>query len=89
MFEQLVDPQFVIKEKMVAGETVMLSWDMNIGMGCRQWRRVQAIRGPRHPCPSNDGSGATHRACRDTGEDPYSRLPLIGAAVLFVRRRMV
>lgn len=86
MFRQVLEPQFVIKERVGDGCGLFLVWDMRYRMRSWKSREVQIIRGVSHLRFDEDGKVSYHRDYWDTGEELYAKLPLIGSAVRLLKR---
>jgi steroid delta-isomerase len=87
MFEALERPQFVIQDSVVQGDQCFLSWDFRFAQ-----RRGQAgemhIRGASHLRFASDGRIAMHRDYWDAAEELYEKLPLLGALMRWLKRRV-
>lgn len=88
MFETLVEPRFRVTNRIAQGDQAVLEWDFTFGI--RRWkpRREWCIRGMSHLRFAPDGRIAYHRDFWDTGEELYSKLPLVGGVIRFLRSRM-
>jgi len=86
MFRKVMDPRFVISERVGDADGLFLVWNMNFRMkSCKPQKRL-VIRGVSHLRMRDDGKVTYHRDYWDTGEELYAKLPLIGGAVRFLRR---
>lgn len=88
MFEALAEPRFVVVNRLVDGDQVMLEWDFTFRI--RRWRpeRLQLVHGVSHLRLAPDGRIAYHRDYWDTAEELYAKLPLIGGVMRFLRSKM-
>lgn len=86
MFLQVADPRFLVKEHAGDMRGLFLVWDMSFRMKSWRPRESQIIRGVSHLRFGPDGKVAYHRDYWDTGEELYSKLPLLGAGVRLLRR---
>ncbi|MBK1612842.1 isomerase [Rubrivivax gelatinosus] len=86
MFRTLDAPRFVVHEAVVQGEQCFLTWDMHYRMK-RFVRGEQLIRGATHVRFAADGRVALHRDYWDAAEELYEKLPALGAAMRWLRRR--
>jgi steroid delta-isomerase len=86
MFRQVTDPRFVIRERVGDAAGLFLVWDMSFRMKSWKPQQLQIIRGVSHLRLGDDGKVTYHRDYWDTGEELYTKLPLIGGAVRFLRR---
>ena len=84
MFERLEAPRFVIRDTLVQGDACFLSWDFSFGSGPR---RI-TVRGASHLVFGADGRVARHRDYWDAAEELYEKLPLLGALMRWLRRRV-
>jgi len=78
MFRQVDGPRFAVRERVVADNGVMLTWEFTFRF--RQWRphTVQRVRGASHLRFDGEGRVAYHRDYWDAAEEMYAKLPLIG-----------
>jgi steroid Delta-isomerase len=81
MFERTVEPHFVVTEKLVDENSAMLVWELRYGEG-------QRIRGVSHLRFADDGRVAYHRDYWDAAEELYMKLPVLGALMRWLRRRL-
>jgi steroid Delta-isomerase len=88
MFEGLVEPRFEVVNRIVDGDQVMLEW--NFTFRVRRWKpeTVQLIHGVSHLRLAPDGRIAYHRDYWDVADELYSKLPLIGGLMRFLRSKM-
>ncbi len=88
MYQQVLDPRFRVTHSMGEGGEAWLAWEFRFRF--RGWRagEVQCIRGATHLCFASDGRVASHRDYWDTGEELFARLPLMGALMGWLRRRL-
>lgn len=86
MFRSLEAPRFVVHEAVAAGEQCFLTWDMHYRMK-RFVRGEQTIRGATHVRFAADGRVALHRDYWDAAEELYEKLPAVGAAMRWLKRR--
>ncbi|MCW5625233.1 MAG: nuclear transport factor 2 family protein [Burkholderiales bacterium] len=88
MFDALIDPRFAVVNRIVSADQAMLEWDFTFRI--RRFRPHQPwnIHGTTHLRFDGDGRIAFHRDYWDTGEELYARLPVIGAVIRFLRKRM-
>lgn len=81
MFERTVEPRFVVTEKLADDNSAMLIWEFRYGKG-------QRIRGVSHLRFADDGRVAYHRDYWDAAEELYMKLPVLGALMRWLRRRL-
>jgi ketosteroid isomerase-like protein len=86
MFDTLDAPRFVVQHIAVNGEQCFLSWDFEF-----HWKgktELQRVRGCSHLQLAADGRIAVHRDYWDAAEELYAKLPLLGALMRWLRRRL-
>ncbi len=88
MFRQVTEPRFVVRERIGDESGLILVWDMTFRMKAWQSRELQVIRGVSHLRFGDDGKVTYHRDYWDTGEELYSKLPLIGVMTRLLRRAL-
>lgn len=86
MYRQVAEPHFVVREKIGDESGLFLVWDLSFRM--RSWRPnvQQVIHGVSHLRFNADAKVSYHRDYWDTGEELYTKLPLIGGAIRLLRR---
>jgi len=84
MFEQVEAPRFEVHEAIGAGEQAFLTWTMHF----RSRGAPQAIRGATHVRFAADGRIAMHRDYWDAAEELYEKLPVLGALMRWLRRKL-
>lgn len=85
MFGQVVEPRFVVGEAIREGMSVVLVWDMHFRTRSGRPAGVLTIRGVSHLRFAEDGRVNYHRDYWDTGEELYSKLPVVGIVARFLR----
>ncbi|MEO8738498.1 MAG: nuclear transport factor 2 family protein [Casimicrobiaceae bacterium] len=88
MFDQLADCRFVISETVGGVNGAMLVWDFTFRI--RSWRpdETQTIHGATHVRFAADGKVAYHRDYWDAAGELYAKLPVIGAVMRFLQRKL-
>jgi ketosteroid isomerase-like protein len=87
MFRTLDAPRFVIRDVIVQGDQCFLSWDFVFRM--RRFNGAeQTIRGASHLQLARDGRIAMHRDYWDAAEELYEKLPVVGALMRWLKRRV-
>ena len=88
MFETLESPRFVIGARILQDQDCFLAWEFRFAF--RRWRRgvPQVIRGGSHLVLAADGRIASHLDYWDAAEELYEKMPLVGAAARWLRRRV-
>jgi steroid Delta-isomerase len=88
MFEQLHEPRFKILEVVQQGESAFFVWDFTFRMKSYKPDVVQTIHGSSHVRFAPDGRVAYHRDYWDAANELYAKLPVIGALMRWLARRM-
>jgi steroid Delta-isomerase len=86
MFEQLEAPRFQVLERIFEGDQGFLIWDMEFRL--RGQSHVRRIHGVSHLRFDATGKVAYHRDYWDTAEELYERLPVLGAFMRWLKRRV-
>ena len=88
MFEQALEPRFVVDERFVGEGTAVLAWTFHYRM--RRWRpqQPQTIRGLSHLRFNADGRVTEHCDHWDSAEQLYMKLPLLGGLMRALRRML-
>ena len=84
MFETLHDPRFVITERVVQSMQAYLSWDFNFSLR----GQTMQIQGCTYFLLNTEGLIAVHRDYWDAAEELYEKLPVLGALMRFLKRRL-
>lgn len=87
MFDTLADPRFVVHDAVVDGDQCFLTWDFLFRFRGRAPVQ-QTVRGATHLRFDAQGRIALHRDYWDAAEELYEKLPLLGAPMRWLRRRM-
>lgn len=86
MFDELRDPRFVVLVATSEGSNAFLTWELHF---LRQGNGMpMTIRGATHLQYSLDGLVTLHRDYWDAAEELYAKLPLLGAVMRTLRRRL-
>lgn len=86
MYRQLDDPRFAVRERLGDAQQAFLTWDFVFRFrGESQERR---IRGCTHLRFAVDGRVREHRDYWDAAEELYAQLPVIGALMRWLQRRL-
>jgi ketosteroid isomerase-like protein len=80
MFETVKSPRFVVRDAFVEGDQCFLSWDFHAG--------DLVIRGASHLRFDAAGLVAEHRDYWDAAEELYEKLPVLGALMRLLKRRL-
>jgi len=87
MFSALETPRFVIRDVLVQGDQCFLSWDFVFRLRRRRSEEL-LIRGATHLQLASDGRIAVHRDYWDAAEELYEKLPVVGALMRWLKRRV-
>lgn len=85
MFEQLREPRFVVRHAATEGDEAFLTWELNF---LRQSGAPMTVRGASHLRYSPAGLVVLHRDYWDAAEELYAKLPVLGALMRALRRRL-
>lgn len=80
MFETVKAPRFIVNEAMVDGDQCFLGWDFHAG--------DLVIRGASHLRFDAAGFVASHRDYWDAAEELYEKLPVLGALMRLLKRKL-
>jgi len=86
MFDQVAEPRFRITDRVVATNGAMLAWEFTFRF--KPGADPVTVRGASHLRFDAAGKVAYHRDYWDTSEELYAKLPLIGALMRLLRRRL-
>ncbi|WP_407068023.1 nuclear transport factor 2 family protein [Leptothrix discophora] len=92
MFETMTAPRFIVRDAVAQGDDCFLTWDFVFESTALakapDGTSRQCIRGASHLRLDPTGRIAMHRDYWDAAEELYARLPLIGALMRWLRRRL-
>ncbi len=88
MYVSLHDPRFVVHSKVEQGNEAFLTWDFNFRIKKYKPDVTQTIRGSSHLRFDEHDRVCYHRDYWDAAEELYEKLPLIGALMRFLKRRV-
>ncbi len=88
MFETLDAPRFVVRDAMAEGAQAFLTWDFTFRLRGRHAQSL-CVRGGTHLRFAADGRVELHRDYWDAAEELYEKLPLLGALMRWLKRRVV
>jgi hypothetical protein len=86
MFATLTAPRFVVLEAVTQGDTAFLTWDFHFQPGPN--RPAMCIHGATRLRFAPDGRVDEHRDYWDAAEELYAKLPLLGALMRWLQRRL-
>lgn len=87
MFATLDTPRFIVHERVVQGSQAFLTWDFVFRLRGRGGEEIR-VRGATHLRLAADGRVAEHRDYWDAAEELYEKLPLLGALMRWLKRRV-
>ncbi len=88
MFTALNLPRFVVQSSVVQGNEAFLVWEFRFAIKRYQPSLERVIRGTSHLKFDDAGRVSFHRDYWDAAEELYEKLPLIGALMRWLKRRM-
>ncbi len=88
MFERLIEPRFTIIETVVQGEDATLIWDFDFCVKSWQPAVARRIHGLSHVRFGADGRVIHHRDYWDAAGELYEQLPVVGALMRWLKKRM-
>lgn len=88
MFETLEAPRFVVTTRVAQGSDCFLAWDFHFRFRGFRPAVPQVIRGGSHLLLAPDGRIALHRDYWDAAEELYEKLPVVGAGMRWLKRRV-
>ena len=84
MFTTVEAPRFEVTTRLLTGREAMLGWDFHL----RLRGRPVVIHGVTHLSFDTDGLVCLHRDYWDAAEELYERLPIIGALMRWLKKRL-
>ena len=84
MYAQLENPRFVITERIEQAHGAMLGWDFHLKLR----GQPTIVRGVTHLQWNAEGKITLHRDYWDPAEELYSKLPVLGALMRWLRARL-
>lgn len=87
MFDSLEGPHFVVHEAMLEGRQCFLSWDFVFRLRPADARAI-TVRGGSHLRFAPDGRVEMHRDYWDAAEELYEKMPVLGALMRWLKRRV-
>ena len=86
MYRTLDGPRFVVRERALQGAQCFLTWDFVFRL--KRGGAPITVRGASHLVLAADGRIAVHRDYWDVAEELYEKLPLLGALMRWLKRRV-
>ena len=88
MFEALDQPHFVVRERIDGGTQAFVAWDFKFAFKRGSPTGIQTIRGASHLQFDASGRIMMHRDYWDAAEELYEKLPVLGALMRWLRRKL-
>ena len=86
MYRTLDGPRFVVHGRVTQGAQCFLTWDFMFRR--KHGGELITVRGASHLQLADDGRIAVHRDYWDVAEELYEKLPLLGALMRWLKRRV-
>jgi steroid Delta-isomerase len=86
MYRTLDGPRFVVHERVLQSAQCFLTWDFVFRL--KPGGALITVRGASHLQLAEDGRIAVHRDYWDVAEELYEKLPLLGALMRWLKRRV-
>lgn len=87
MFHSLDEPRFVVRDIVVQRDQCFVTWDFVFRFR-RFGRELRTVRGATQWRLDGDGRIADHRDWWDAAEELYEKLPVVGALIRWLKRRV-
>jgi hypothetical protein len=87
MFASLHEPRFVVTQQVVQGDQCFLTWEFHFRFRTYRPAQHQIILGASHLVFTSTGLVTLHRDYWDAAEELYEKLPLLGSAMRWLKRR--
>lgn len=88
MFVSLAQPRFVVVERVLQGAQCFLTWEFRFYFRGYKAGQEQVILGASHLVLSSAGQITVHRDYWDAAQELYEKLPVLGSAMRWLRRRV-
>jgi steroid Delta-isomerase len=88
MYDTLDRPRFEVVTRVTQGQECFLTWNFRFSFRGRGSQTEQCIRGATHLTLAPDGRVVVHRDYWDAAEELYEKLPLLGALMRWLKRRI-
>jgi hypothetical protein len=89
MYQQVEQPRFAVSAQFLDGRNAMLVWRFSFrNQGAGPQSALTVIHGSSQLQLAEDGRIAWHRDYRDTGEELYAKLPLLGVLIRWLQRKL-
>jgi hypothetical protein len=87
MYVALDHPHFVITAQLVDGAQAFLTWEFRFQFKRFDTTTLQTVRGGSHVVFNEQGLVTLHRDYWDAAEELYEKLPLVGSAMRWLKKR--
>ena len=87
MFVSLVEPRFVITERVSQAKQCFVTWEFHFEFRGFHKHQVQVILGASHLVFDDQDLVVLHRDYWDAAEELYEKLPLVGSLMRWLKRR--
>ena len=87
MFHTLLEPRFIVLDVVAHGDQCFLTWDFMFRLKSRPLE-LQRIHGSSHLRWGANGRVTYHRDYWDAAEQFYEKVPLLGAVMRWIKRRL-
>ena len=87
MYVALDQPHFVITAQLVDGAQAFLTWEFRFRFKRFDTTTLQTVRGGSHVVFNEQGLVILHRDYWDAAEELYEKLPLVGSAMRWLKKR--
>lgn len=88
MWGPLIDPRFVIKERVIQGDSVVLTWDFTFRISKLKPAETRLIHGLSFLKLAADGRVRWHRDYWDAAGELYEKLPFVGTLMRWLKHKM-
>ena len=88
MFRQVGQPRFIVTERIAGGGSAMLVWQFHFNARFGLAEQAQVIHGASHLRFDAAGLVTLHRDYWDAAEELYAKLPLLGALMRALARKL-
>jgi hypothetical protein len=87
MYEALDQPHFLITAQLVDGRQTFLTWEFRFRFKRFDTTTWQTVRGGSHVVFNEQGLVTMHRDYWDAAEELYEKLPVVGGAMRWLKKR--
>ncbi|TAG79135.1 MAG: nuclear transport factor 2 family protein [Burkholderiales bacterium] len=88
MFVSLHDPRFVIQSQIEQADEAFLTWEFRFRIKRFKPETTQVIRGASHLRFDAEDRVCFHRDYWDAAEELYEKLPVVGALMRYLKKRV-